>query len=123
MGEPIKIEPHLQDRWRLRSCTAIEDRDGRQIGVTWFEVLRGPGLVVVTTPRREGNDDRINDDQEIVRALTRLPELLAALQPFADFHGRNAPDRLVITQGSAMAKRQLTMGDCRVAAELLTGGE
>ncbi|MFN3387473.1 MAG: hypothetical protein ACK40O_00965 [Allosphingosinicella sp.] len=46
-------------------------------------------------------------------------DLIAALQPFADFYVRGAPDSHVITMGSRMAKRQLTMGDCRRAHELL----
>jgi len=46
-------------------------------------------------------------------------DLIAALQPIADFYVRGAPDGHVITQGSAMAKRQLTMGDCRKASEAL----
>lgn len=42
--------------------------------------------------------------------------LRAALKPFADFFVNGAPDDYVITAGSRMAKRQLTMGDCRLAA-------
>jgi hypothetical protein len=54
------------------------------------------------------------------RGLTLLERsLVDRLRPFADFHVPGAPDAHVITQGSAMAKRQLTMGDCRDAAELL----
>lgn len=48
-----------------------------------------------------------------------LAEIRAALRPFAAFHHSSAPDEHVITQGSAIAKRQLTMGDCRRAAEAL----
>jgi hypothetical protein len=56
----------------------------------------------------------------MARGLTLLEQqLIVALQPFADFHVAGAPDRHVITQGSPLAKRQLTMGDCRTAAELL----
>lgn len=54
------------------------------------------------------------DDDEI-------GDLIAALRPFAAFYVRGAPDDHVITQGSAMAQRQLTMGDCRKAKEALEG--
>lgn len=42
----------------------------------------------------------------------------AALEPFAAFDDGRAPERLVITQGSSMARKQLTIGDCRKAAEV-----
>jgi hypothetical protein len=44
----------------------------------------------------------------------------AALQPFADYAGSTIlPDDFVITMGSGMAKRQLTVGDCSRAAAAL----
>jgi len=57
-------------------------------------------------------------------ALKRVAVLEAALRPFANY----ADDRKVmppewpITLGSAMARRQLTMGDCYAARAALTGG-
>lgn len=54
------------------------------------------------------------------RRLTSLERcLIDRLRPFADFHVEGAPERHVITSGSSMARRQLTMGDCREAYELL----
>lgn len=48
-----------------------------------------------------------------------LGNWLAALQPFASYadHDGFVPDDYTITQGSRLARRQLTMGDCRRAAE------
>ncbi len=43
----------------------------------------------------------------------------AALTPFAMFVMHGIPDDHVITEGSQLAKRQLTMGDCRVANRVL----
>lgn len=47
--------------------------------------------------------------------------LKAALEPFAAFADprRNMPPSMPITQGSGMARRQLTMGDCYAAADAL----
>lgn len=42
-----------------------------------------------------------------------------AIEPFARFHVSGAPDTHIITAGSRMAQRQLTMGDCRLAAMAL----
>lgn len=55
-------------------------------------------------------------------ALTRTEQaLIAALEPFAAFGDprRIAPPGLPITQGSGMARRQLTMGDCYRAADAI----
>ena len=53
--------------------------------------------------------------------IDRVLQLEAALKPFADFaDGRRVvPPEMHITPGSYMAKRQLTMGDCYKARELL----
>lgn len=51
--------------------------------------------------------------------LDEVADLIAALRPFADFYVRGAPDSHVITQGSAMAQRQITMGDCHKAKAAL----
>ena len=47
--------------------------------------------------------------------------LVKALEPFASFADprRYAPPGLPITQGSGMARRQLTMGDCYRAADAI----
>lgn len=46
---------------------------------------------------------------------------IRVLEPFASFADpkRSAPSGLPITQGSGMAKRQLTMGDCYRAADAI----
>lgn len=47
-----------------------------------------------------------------------------ALKPFADYAAAYVsplPDSLIISKGSSMAKRQLTMGDCRAAQAALRG--
>jgi hypothetical protein len=48
-------------------------------------------------------------------AAAAIRAAMAALGPFAAFY-RPAPPSLVITQGSALAAKQLTMGDCERAA-------
>jgi hypothetical protein len=49
--------------------------------------------------------------------LRREAELRAALGPFAEFADRNGviPGDTIITMGSSMGKRQITMEDCYVA--------
>jgi hypothetical protein len=47
-------------------------------------------------------------------------ELRAALEPFAAFDDGRAPEHLPITSGSGMARRQLTIGDCRKAKAALS---
>jgi hypothetical protein len=67
------------------------------------------------------------DDQawliaEVERLERERDAAVAALKPFADFadpHNR-APDHIVITVGSSMARKQLTMGDCYKARQALT---
>ena len=53
----------------------------------------------------------------------KIALLRAALAPFADYaQGRRLPpDSYVITQGSSMARRQLTVGDCKRALEAFSG--
>lgn len=58
----------------------------------------------------------------MARGTTLLErQLVAALQPFADFADPRgiAPPSLVITAGSGIAKRQLTMADCYAARDAL----
>ena len=53
----------------------------------------------------------------------RIAALEAALKPFADFAdpNRRFPATMPITNGSGMARRQLTMGDLYAALEALAG--
>lgn len=50
-----------------------------------------------------------------------IARLVTALRPFADFADPRKTIRAAheITQGSRLAKRQLTMGDCYLAAQLI----
>jgi hypothetical protein len=60
--------------------------------------------------------------QVVVISGARLVTIMSALRPFADFAPHQPggpPDTFAITQGSSLAKRQLTMGDCRRARDLL----
>lgn len=52
-------------------------------------------------------------------AEAEVAQLREALEPFADFAVHQAPADHVITQGSPMAQRQLTMGDCQRARQAL----
>lgn len=49
----------------------------------------------------------------------RVIELQLVLKPFADFADMKMPRDFVITQGSPMAKCQLTMEDCQRAKTVL----
>jgi hypothetical protein len=69
----------------------------------------------------EPYDQMIEAADEIYRLERERDAAVAALKPFADFadpHNR-APDHLVITVGSSMARKQLTMGDCYKARQAL----
>ncbi len=64
---------------------------------------------------------------QIARLKAENAQLREALKPFADFaNGSGAkhfPDNLVITSGSGMARKQLTLGDChRARAALAPAG-
>jgi hypothetical protein len=57
---------------------------------------------------------------------TRVEALTGALRPFADYAelsgARAMPDDFAVSQGSRLAARQITMGDCRKARAALSGG-
>jgi hypothetical protein len=63
------------------------------------------------------------DDSIIMKeAAAHIDALEAALKPFADYGSgvpKVYPDSAVVTVGSQMACRQLTIGDCRKAARTL----
>lgn len=62
----------------------------------------------------------------MVEAVMEIQRLRVALSPFAGFAGGKVgrpKDDLIITQGSNIARAQLTMGDCRKAAEALYGDQ
>src|ERR1700722_1136074 len=64
---------------------------------------------------------------ELDRQSAEIARLRAALAPFALYADlrRQAPDTLVISNRSGMAKRQITMGDCykaRTALEQASDG-
>lgn len=58
----------------------------------------------------------------VVLPGARLERVRAVLETFAAFAprpGSGPPDDFPITQGSRLAKQQLTMGDCRAARSVL----
>ena len=81
--------------------------------------------------KQEGEDgcDLSPGQGQCLNALQLILELEAALQPFADYVDTEAlrlnipgalfPPEHIITQGSSMARRQLTLGDCQRALEVL----
>lgn len=54
--------------------------------------------------------------------LRRVEELEAALRPFADFADPNnrIPPDIILTAGSAMARKQITMANCYAARAALS---
>jgi hypothetical protein len=60
--------------------------------------------------------------ERAIMAEAEIELLRQALQPFADYadQGSSFPDEFKITFGSRLAKRQLTIGDCRIARDVLT---
>jgi hypothetical protein len=63
--------------------------------------------------------------QTIIALCERVEKLEAVLKPFAEYcNGRTSdlfPDDQNITLGSPMARKQLTIGDCRLARAALKG--
>ncbi len=64
-------------------------------------------------------------EEQVSRAEARVVVLAEALKPFADFADRKdcpfpVPDNTVVSAGSSMARRQLTIGECRVARDALS---
>lgn len=57
----------------------------------------------------------------------KLPELVDALAPFAEFARASSfdrlPDTMPMTQGSALARRQVTAGDFKRALRAITGAQ
>lgn len=56
--------------------------------------------------------EAIQGQGAIDTAISIIKKQNELLKPFADFANMDVPRNLVITQGSEMAKRQLTMADC-----------
>jgi hypothetical protein len=58
-------------------------------------------------------------DQKLADAETEIERLRSALKPFADYADPShiVPAFHLITNGSPMAKKQLTMGDCYEASQ------
>jgi hypothetical protein len=63
--------------------------------------------------------------KQLQKSIERNSRLVAKLKVFADFADphRKMPRELVISHGSPIAKRQLTMGDCYDAVDAVAGGE
>lgn len=68
------------------------------------------------------HDCEIAESRALAERIAPLIERYeAALAPFAEYADpyNRVPDHLPITHGSNMGKRQLTMGDCYIAAGVL----
>jgi hypothetical protein len=68
----------------------------------------------------------VRAQRETIAGLTaRVEALTRALRPFADYAelsgARAMPDDFAVSQGSRLAARQITMGDCRKARAALSG--
>jgi hypothetical protein len=70
---------------------------------------------------RQLQSDRAGDQQRLFHYERVIAQMQQALKPFADFADRTKQlsSEYVITTGSRMAKRQLTMGDCYAAYNAL----
>lgn len=72
---------------------------------------------------QESHSIRQEASAAILSLLAKLEKAEEALRPFAEYcNGRTSdlfPDDQNITLGSPMARRQLTIGDCRIAARAL----
>lgn len=79
-----------------------------------FQMLRLPGQPLMM---HMGTSYLVNDLQSRILALEK------ALQPFANYaDSRNVVNpEFIITAGSSIAKKQLTMGDCYRAWHVLNG--
>jgi len=69
---------------------------------------------------KSGHDALDNWQRNALREIARLQ---AALKPFSDYADKHraTPPELILTSGSPLAKRQLTMRDCYNAADALQG--
>lgn len=66
-----------------------------------------------------------NGEAHLARAVAEITQLREALRPFADYAPaaqQQVPGHINITQGSWMARRQLTMADCYKARAALNNG-
>jgi len=84
---------------------------------------RASSAVIHASDRTFGIRTGECDDDPIVQAFASeaaAEKLAGAAKPFTAFDDGRAPTHLVITNGSSMARRQLTIGDCRKLAAALT---
>lgn len=92
-----------------------------------FELRRDPSNGLATAAadeieRLQAENERLQTGWELAtKAVDENESLRAALKPFADYADPRVvvPFDFVITQGSELAKRQLTMGDCYEARRVL----
>ena len=85
--------------WCPHGCARIERMDERQAAADW------------------------NNRPEASASNAEAERLRDALRPFADFIGDDTrlPPDMPLTQGSSMARRQVTVADFRAAARALQG--
>jgi hypothetical protein len=116
-------------RLRDRMRDAIEAIERGSSGAPVLEALKA-GLEESTVPAVENVllSDSVENDTNVAalcayaQSLERiLDRTMEALQPFAVYADQRGkiPIDYQITQGSPVAKRQLTMGDCYKAKEAL----
>jgi hypothetical protein len=69
------------------------------------------------------NDVERQYQAEADQLRAKIQQLRAVLKPFAEYADKTHtfPPDTVITMGSPMSKRQLTMGDCYGALHVLEG--
>ncbi|MGI9449349.1 MAG: hypothetical protein ACR2QH_01630 [Geminicoccaceae bacterium] len=80
----------------------------------WYGDEAQVPLAALEAYRMAGGSAGDADDKDV-----QIAALREALQPFADFAVRKASKEYIITLGSAIAQRQLTMGDCFAAKDAL----
>jgi len=113
-SEPIAYMRDIDGTGSLHAC-AIDDPGAIPVFGA-LEVKELSNEAVLETMR--GIGDQISD---VVALKARIEELEGLLKPFSDFapKSRLAPRETIITQGSGLAKMQLTMGDCYDAQDAL----
>lgn len=121
----------ISDTACLQCATAVEFEEKFE-GEHWIVYQSEVTGHVWVRPREEFLDGRFEQieqaatptsiEERIANQASTLSGVRKALMPFSDFADphRKVPSALAITNGSPMAKRQLTMGDCYLARDAVT---
>jgi hypothetical protein len=84
-------------------------------------------LIPISSPeeisKMRPNSEMASMDHEVAKLRSEVERLRAALKPFADYADKHNSvlGQTIITGGSPLAKRQLTMGNCYDARRALEG--